>query len=59
MPSVAHTISAERAFACVTTLTANWNWPSERLKLETTERYPGCKQQFRNAENYRIGIEPE
>ncbi len=29
------------------------------VSVETTERYLGCKQRFRNAVNDRIGIEPE
>lgn len=29
------------------------------VSVETTERYLGCKQRFRNAVNDRIGIEPD
>jgi hypothetical protein len=29
------------------------------VSLETTERYLGCKQRFRNAVNDQIGIEPD
>jgi integrase len=29
------------------------------VSVETTERYLGCKQRFRNAVNDRIRIEPE
>lgn len=28
------------------------------VSVQTTERYLGCKQRFRQAVNYRIGIEP-
>jgi hypothetical protein len=28
------------------------------VSVETTERYPGCKQRLTNAVNDRIGIEP-
>jgi hypothetical protein len=27
--------------------------------VQTTERYLGCKQRFRNAVNDRIGLEPD
>jgi site-specific recombinase XerD len=30
----------------------------EQIQLQTTERYLGCKQKFREAVNDRIGIEP-
>ena len=29
------------------------------VSVETTERYLGCKQRFRNPVNNRIGIEPD
>jgi len=29
------------------------------ISIQTTERYPGCKQRIRAAVNDRIGIEPE
>jgi integrase len=29
------------------------------VSIQTTERYLGCKQKFREAVNDRIGIEPE
>jgi integrase len=29
------------------------------ISVQTTERYLGCKQRFRNAVNDRPGIEPE
>jgi integrase len=28
------------------------------VSVQTTERYLGCKQRFRNAENDHIGLEP-
>jgi hypothetical protein len=28
------------------------------VSVQTTERYLGCKQRFRNAVNDRIGLEP-
>jgi len=30
-----------------------------RVSVQTTERYLGCKQRFRNAVNDRIGLEPD
>jgi integrase len=29
------------------------------VSIETTERYPGCKQRFRDAVNDKIGLEPD
>ncbi len=29
------------------------------VSVQTTERYLGCKQRFRNAMNDRIGLEPD
>jgi hypothetical protein len=29
------------------------------VSVQTTERYLGCKQRFRNAVNDRIGLEPD
>ena len=29
------------------------------VSIETTERYLGCKQRFRNAVNDKIGLEPD
>jgi integrase len=52
----------ERARACVTRPVASWNRFSfcwGHVSVETTERYLGCKQRFRNAVNDRIGIEPD
>ena len=54
----------ERAHACVIRHEAGGELEQIQfllghLSVETTERYPGCKQRFRNAVNDRIGIEPE
>ena len=29
------------------------------VSIQATERYPGCKQRFRNAVNDHIGLEPD
>ena len=30
-----------------------------QVSIQTTERYPGCKQRFRDAVNDHIGLEPD
>ena len=52
---------AERAQSCATKLVANWSRSNSCLfhvSVQTTERYLGCKQRFRNAVNDHIGLEP-
>jgi hypothetical protein len=52
-----HTIFGARVLVYSTVLAANWNmiqFPSGHISVQTTEKYLGCKQRFREAT--RLGL---
>jgi len=51
-------ICDERARSCATKPVANWSRSPGHVSVQTTERYLGTKQRFRNAVNDHIGLEP-
>jgi hypothetical protein len=53
MPELKVKSQANRKHVIIITL------PYGHVSVQTTERYLGCKQRFRNAVNERIGLEPD